>query len=71
MHDLSVGSKTSNFRGVHYDTKSKKWKVQIQVNKAKTFLGYFFFEIDAARAYNAYVTANGLPFPPNFPPPTT
>jgi hypothetical protein len=71
MHNLSVGSKTSRFRGVHYDTESKKWKVQIQVNKNKIFLGYFFFEIDAARAYDAYVIANGLPIPLNFPPATT
>lgn len=67
LHDLSIGSKTSEFRGVHYDTESKKWKVQIQVNKTKVFLGYFFFEIDAARAYDAYVIANGLPIPLNFP----
>lgn len=67
MHDLSVGSKTSSFRGVHYSTRDRKWKAQIQVNKVKAFIGYFFFEIDAARAYDAYVTANGLPFPLNFP----
>lgn len=66
MHNLSVGSKTSDFRGVHYDTKAKKWKVQIQVNKTKKFIGRFYFEIDAARAYDAYVIANGLPFPLNF-----
>lgn len=70
MHNLSVGSKTSGYRGVHYDTESRKWKVQVQVNKAKVFLGYFYFEIDAARAYDAYVIANGLPFPLNFPPST-
>ena len=67
LHNLSVGSKTSNFRGVHYCTESKKWTVQIQVNKAKKFIGRYYFEIDAARAYDAYVTANGLPFPLNFP----
>ena len=70
MHNLSVGSKTSDYRGVHYDTQSKKWKVQVQVNKTKVFLGYFYFEIDAARAYDTYVIANGLHFPLNFPPST-
>jgi hypothetical protein len=67
MHDLSVGSKTSDYRGVHYDTKNKKWKAQIQVNKTKNFIGRFYFEIDAARAYDAYVIANGLHYPLNFP----
>ena len=71
MHNLSVGSKTSTYRGVHYSTRDKKWKAQIQVNKIKAFIGYFHFEIDAARAYDAYVAANGLPFPLNFPPTAT
>jgi len=71
MHNLSVGSKTSGFRGVHYSTAAKKWKAQVQVNKTKIFLGYFYFEMDAARAYDTYVTANGLHFPLNFPPSTT
>lgn len=71
LHNLSVGSKTSDFRGVHYSTEAKKWKAQVQVNKTKIFLGYFYFEIDAARAYDAYVIANGLHFPLNFPPSTT
>lgn len=71
LHNLSVGSKTSDFRGVHYSTEAKKWKAQVQVNKTKIFLGYFYFEIDAARSYDAYVTANGLHFPLNFPPSTT
>ena len=71
LHNLSVGSKTSDFRGVHYSTEAKKWKAQIQVNKTKIFLGYFYFEIDAARAYDTYVIANGLHFPLNFPPTAT
>lgn len=71
MHNLSVGSKTSGFRGVHYSTAAKKWKTQVQVSKTKIFLGYFHFEMDAARAYDTYVTANGLHFPLNFPPSTT
>ena len=71
LHNLSVGSKTSSFRGVHYSTEAKKWKAQVQVNKTKIFLGYFYFEIDAARAYDVYVAANGLHFPLNFPQSTT
>jgi hypothetical protein len=66
LHNLSVGSKTSDFRGVHYSTEARKWAAQIQVNKIKKFIGRFHFEIDAARAYDAYVIANGLPLPLNF-----
>lgn len=67
MTDLAVASKSSQYRGVHFDAPSGKWKVQIQVNSAKKFIGRFTTEEDAARAYDAYVTVNGLHFPLNFP----
>lgn len=67
MADLPITRKSSQYRGVHFDTPSGKWKAQIQVNKVKKFIGRYATEEDAARAYDAYVIANGLPFPLNFP----
>lgn len=58
--DLYRKPTSSGYRGVHFDRQSGKWKAQIQVNKAKIFLGYYTSELDAARAYDSYVIANGL-----------
>jgi hypothetical protein len=46
-------SKTrSKYKGLEWDKTQRKWKVRIQVNKRKIYLGSFKSEIDAARAYD-------------------
>lgn len=43
---------TSNYKGVCWNKKDKKWKAQIGVGYKNKYLGYFDTEIQAARAYN-------------------
>lgn len=43
---------TSLYRGVHYDTKKRKWVAGIQIREKKMHLGSFNNEWEAARAYN-------------------
>ena len=58
---------TSNFRGVSWDTRGKKWKVQVRVDGKPKHIGYFVDEIGAARAYDAFVVAKKVNTPLNFP----
>ncbi len=45
---------TSGFKGVSWDSKSKKWAARIHVNnRVRMYLGLFNCPIEAARAYNA------------------
>jgi len=57
----------SKYFGLTYVFRYNKvsWKVRILVNKKRIELGYFNKEIDAALAYNKYVTENNLPNPLN------
>lgn len=43
---------TSKYRGVWYNKQTKKWRVQILVNRKKKHIGYFNNETDAAKAYD-------------------
>jgi len=43
---------TSRFKGVSWYPKSQKWMAYIYVNRVRVHLGYFFYEEDAARAYD-------------------
>ena len=43
---------TSKYKGVSWYNKTKKWKAQIQANKKKLGLGYFWHEEEAAREYD-------------------
>ncbi|MBD3352014.1 MAG: hypothetical protein GF364_11060 [Candidatus Lokiarchaeota archaeon] len=43
---------TSQYKGVSWITKSKKWIVTIKQKNKKYFLGYFKDEIEAARTYD-------------------
>jgi len=43
---------SSKYKGVHWDSKSKKWRAQIHLGDRKKSLGSFKDEEDAALAYN-------------------
>lgn len=43
---------TSKFRGVSWYPRYSKWQAQIQVSGKSIPLGYFVFELDAAKTYN-------------------
>lgn len=43
---------SSQYRGVNWDKKNKKWEAEIRQNKVRYRLGRFDLEIDAAKAYN-------------------
>lgn len=44
---------TSQFRGVHWDKRKKKWRVMIRAEGGHKFIGNFRDEVEAARAYDA------------------
>lgn len=43
---------SSNFKGVCWCKRRKKWQASIKTNGKRKFLGYFYNEADAAHAYN-------------------
>lgn len=43
---------SSNYKGVCWSKKAKKWQAQIRISYKRTYLGYFVNEIDAAIAYD-------------------
>ncbi len=47
----------SNYKGLHWYTRTNKWQVHITFNNKKIHIGYFTNEIDAALAYNAKALA--------------
>lgn len=51
---------TSEYVGVSFYNATKKWHAEITVNYKKISLGVYDSEIDAAMAYNNYVTKYGL-----------
>ena len=42
---------SSKFAGVCWDTRTKKWRTQIKINKQRKYLGRFHSEIEATKAY--------------------
>ena len=57
MSEINRGKKksknaSSQYVGVSFDKKNKKWKSQIDVNRKKIWLGRFKKEDEAAKAYN-------------------
>ena len=62
-----AASKSSRFRGVSWLKPRKKWKVKIRVHGKRKTIGRYPNERDAARAYDAFVIANGINVPRNFP----
>ena len=57
---------SSGYRGVSFDKESKKYKVQIQVNKKKVYLGRYETAIEGAIAFDTYVKAIGTDHALNF-----
>ena len=44
---------SSQYKGVSFHKKSRKWRAEIKFNGSAIRLGHFTNEEDAARAYNA------------------
>lgn len=55
---------TSGYRGVSWNTTSKKWSATISIQKKKVFLGYFVTKEEAAIAYDSFVLNNNLIYRP-------
>ena len=53
-------SKTSRFRGVSWNIRRKKWRVQIRVSGKSYTIGCYADEVEAARAYDAFLNARNL-----------
>ena len=49
---LSHDRSSSRFKGVSWACWARKWRSQIRVNGKRIHNGYFFSEVDAARAYD-------------------
>lgn len=58
---------TSSYRGVCWKPQHRKWHAQISHNGKKIGLRYHDTEVEAARAYDAYVKENNIDRPLNFP----
>jgi hypothetical protein len=43
----------SKYKGLEWDRAREKWKVRIQFNNRKIYIGSFACEIEAARAYDS------------------
>lgn len=51
----SSSKKSSNYLGVSFCNRNKKWRAQIKIHKStNAHIGYFNIEEDAAEAYNKY-----------------
>ena len=57
---------TSGYRGVYRNKRLSKWQAGIQVDKKNIHLGVYKDVIDAAKAYDKYVTDNCLEHTTNF-----
>lgn len=53
-------STSSEYIGVSFQKRDKKFQAYIQVNKKYTYIGYYDSEIEAATAYNNYIINNNL-----------
>jgi hypothetical protein len=53
-HRTYAGKETSSvFKGVTWHKKYSKWYSRLGLNSKKVDLGYFYNQVDAAKAYNA------------------
>lgn len=53
--NFSLGLKVSQYKGVVWDKKRKKWKVSVYSNGKPNFIGRFDNEIDAFENYNEFI----------------
>lgn len=51
-NDQKTTSSTSDYKGVNFDSRRKKWKAAIRVSGKKIHLGLFSDELDAAKVYD-------------------
>ena len=51
---------TSKYRGVCWDKKEKKWRVQIKLNDKTKHIGYFDIEEEGAKTFNDFVIFHNL-----------
>ena len=61
------GARRSRFVGVCWYKRDQKWQAKIKVRGVTQHLGYFHDEADGARAYDAAMAAQNLPYKRNFP----
>ena len=59
-------SNTSGYRGVSFDKEKNKFRVSIRVNGKSKNLGRYKTDIEAAYAYDEYITKNNLEHTKNF-----
>lgn len=45
-------SKNTQYKGLHWEEKSQRWRVRLRFNKKEYLVGRFISEIDAAHAYD-------------------
>jgi hypothetical protein len=57
---------TSIYRGVHYEEEANKFSATFEEGGSVVHIGKFKDEIEAAKAYDAYVLLHGLNKPLNF-----
>ena len=60
-------TRRSRYVGVSWRERDQKWRVRMEVAGVSQHLGCFDDEADGARAYDAAVAEQNLPFPRNFP----
>ncbi len=46
------GAKQSKYKGIYWRKKNRKWQALITFEKKRIYLGYFWNEIEAAKAYD-------------------
>lgn len=56
--NIELGLKVSTCKGVVWDEKRNKWKVNIYKNGKSHFLGRFENELDASKKYNEFISNN-------------
>lgn len=49
---IRASHNTSGYKGVSYDSRWKKWRARLHINKKEIWLGYFSLARDAALAYD-------------------
>lgn len=53
QYNSKVINKSSKFKGVHFESFTNKWKVQIRINKKQVTIGRYKTEVEAAKAYDS------------------